>query len=135
MFEAELEKLTEQGLLRQLIARASNQGPVIVIGRKNYINFSSNDYLGLANHPDLVKAVTQAMQKQFSAGASDSCRRTVLLRSLKRPFCMERSGGFYTTQVMLQIRVRPAEGSDLQRFAEPCPLIEATRLNRAKTVY
>lgn len=71
MFEAELEKLKEQGLLRQLTARASNQGPVIAIGRKNYINFSSNDYLGLANHPDLVKAVTQAMQKYgFGAGAS-----------------------------------------------------------------
>lgn len=71
MFYAELEKLKELGLLRQLIDRASAQGPVIAIGRKNYINFSSNDYLGFAGHPALVKAAVQAMQKYgFGAGAS-----------------------------------------------------------------
>ncbi len=71
MFEAEMEKLKELKLLRQLLARSSAQGPVIAIGRKKFVNFSSNDYLGLADHPDLVKAAEQAMHKYgFGAGAS-----------------------------------------------------------------
>ncbi len=71
MFEEDIRKLKEQGLYRQLLARASSQGPVIAIGRRKYVNFSSNDYLGLADHPDLVKAAVEAMQKYgFGAGAS-----------------------------------------------------------------
>jgi len=71
MFAKDIRKLKEQGLFRQLLARASSQGPVITINGKRYLNFSSNDYLGLADHPDLVKAAAQAMHKYgFGAGAS-----------------------------------------------------------------
>ncbi|MDP2156794.1 MAG: 8-amino-7-oxononanoate synthase [Nitrospirota bacterium] len=71
MFEEDIRKLKEQGLYRQLLARTSGQGPMIRINGKKYLNFSSNDYLGLANHPDLVKAAVQTMQKYgFGAGAS-----------------------------------------------------------------
>ncbi len=71
MFENDLAKLKQNGLFRQILARASSQGPVIGIGRKKLVNFSSNDYLGLADHPDLDKAAEQAMHKYgFGAGAS-----------------------------------------------------------------
>jgi 8-amino-7-oxononanoate synthase len=71
MFEKNIKALEEQWLVRQLLARASSQGPVIAIGKKKFVNFSSNDYLGLADHPDLVKAAAEAMHKYgFGAGAS-----------------------------------------------------------------
>jgi len=71
MFEEDIRKLKEQGLFRHILARASGQGPVIRINGKRYVNFSSNDYLGLADHPALVKAAAQAMHKYgFGAGAS-----------------------------------------------------------------
>jgi len=71
MFENDLEKLKQKGLFRQILARASSQGPVIGLGRKKLVNFSSNDYLGLADHPDLARAAAQAMHKYgFGAGAS-----------------------------------------------------------------
>jgi len=71
MFEEDIRKLKEQGLFRQILARASGQGPLIRINGKRYVNFSSNDYLGLSDHPDLVKAAAQAMHKYgFGAGAS-----------------------------------------------------------------
>ena len=71
MFEEEVRKLKEQGLYRKLIDRASGQGPVIRINGNKYVNFSSNDYLGLADNPDLVKAAAEAMRKYgFGAGAS-----------------------------------------------------------------
>lgn len=71
MFEKDIRKLKEQGLFRQILARASGQGPVITIGGKKLVNFSSNDYLGLAADPALVRAADQAMHKYgFGAGAS-----------------------------------------------------------------
>jgi 8-amino-7-oxononanoate synthase len=37
------------------------QGTSIVIGKKKYLSFASNDYLGLAQHPDVIKAYQEAI--------------------------------------------------------------------------
>jgi 8-amino-7-oxononanoate synthase len=66
-----LEALREQGLRRELRRVDSPQSPRIEIGGKTYLNFSSNDYLGLANHPALKEAAIQAVGK-FGAGAGAS---------------------------------------------------------------
>jgi 8-amino-7-oxononanoate synthase len=71
MFGKELTELREKGLLRQLVSRGSAQGPVIIIGGKKYINFSSNDYLGLAGRPELRRAAKAAGRRfGFGSGAS-----------------------------------------------------------------
>lgn len=71
MFESELRVLEEKHLLRHILSRDSLQGPVITIGRKKYLNFSSNDYLGLSGRPELVQAAHKSLQKQgFGSGAS-----------------------------------------------------------------
>ena len=36
---------------------------LVIINGKQVLNFCSNNYLGLANHPRIVKAATEAMQK------------------------------------------------------------------------
>jgi 8-amino-7-oxononanoate synthase len=66
-----LEALRGQGLRRELRRVDSAQGPRIKIGGKTFLNFSSNDYLGLANHPALKGAAIKAV-KQFGAGAGAS---------------------------------------------------------------
>ncbi len=71
MFEKELRRLEKEGLLRQVMARESPQGPVITIGGKRFLNFSSNDYLGLAGHPEVVKAAVEA-GKRFGFGSGSS---------------------------------------------------------------
>ena len=74
-FNAELNQrlaaLREQNLLRELRRVDSPQGPRIEIGGKSFLNFSSNDYLGLANHPALKEAAIKAVEK-FGAGAGAS---------------------------------------------------------------
>src|SRR5260221_2932952 len=66
-----LEVLSGQGLRRELRCVDSAQGPRIKIGGKTFLNFSSNDYLGLANHPTLKEAAIKAVEK-FGAGAGAS---------------------------------------------------------------
>jgi 8-amino-7-oxononanoate synthase len=66
-----LKDLREQGLYRELRRIDSPQGPRIEIDAKSLLNFSSNDYLGLANDPALKEAATEAVNK-FGAGAGAS---------------------------------------------------------------
>ncbi len=71
MFEKELRRLEKDRLLRHMMVRQSPQGPVIAISGRRYINFSSNDYLGLASNPELMKAAADA-GKKFGFGSSAS---------------------------------------------------------------
>ncbi len=66
-----LDDLREQNLFRELRRVDSAQGTRIQIGGKTLLNFSSNDYLGLANHPALKAAAIHAIEK-FGAGAGAS---------------------------------------------------------------
>jgi len=71
VFEKELRELEEKNLLRSIISRYSPQCPVITIERKRYLNFSSNDYLGLAGNQEIVRAVKNSLEKfAFGSGAS-----------------------------------------------------------------
>jgi len=66
-----LTALREQNLFRELRRVDSAQGTRIAIGNKTFLNFSANDYLGLAHHPELKKAAVRAVEK-FGAGAGAS---------------------------------------------------------------
>lgn len=53
---AALQARREQSLYRQRRITTSPQGAEVVIDGARLVNFASNDYLGLANHPDVVQA-------------------------------------------------------------------------------
>ncbi len=143
MFEEDIRKLKEQGLFRKILARASEQGPLITIGGKKLINFSSNDYLGLAEHPALVRAAVQAMQKYgFGAGASRLLAGgTLLHEKLEKSVAAWKgtnAARIFNSGHAANIGIIPAlaaEGdvifSDALNHAS---LIDGCRLSRAKTV-
>ncbi|PKM36415.1 MAG: 8-amino-7-oxononanoate synthase [Gammaproteobacteria bacterium HGW-Gammaproteobacteria-10] len=54
--EVELERLAREDLYRSRRVVDSAQGVELQCGGRKLINFCSNDYLGLANHPSVVKA-------------------------------------------------------------------------------
>jgi 8-amino-7-oxononanoate synthase len=76
LFEEQLKALRAASLDRHLSEIGTAQGPEItVVGRhrraRRLINFSSNDYLGLANDARLRKAATEAIN-EFGVGAGAS---------------------------------------------------------------
>lgn len=74
-FDTELKQrlaaIRERGLHRELRRVDSPQSPRIQIAGESFLNFSSNDYLGLANEPTLKEAAIKAVE-QFGAGAGAS---------------------------------------------------------------
>jgi len=66
-----LDAVREQKLFRELRRVDSAQGPRIVIGGQTFLNFSSNDYLGLANDPILKEAAIKAIER-FGTGSGAS---------------------------------------------------------------
>lgn len=63
----ELAALKEAGLYTYIRTIESPQGAWLTVDGKRVLNFCSNNYLGLANHPRLVEAARRAME-QYGVG-------------------------------------------------------------------
>ena len=59
----EINGLKEQGLYNNIRTIGSAQGARIIVDGKDVLNFCSNNYLGLANHPKIVEAAKDATKK------------------------------------------------------------------------
>ncbi len=62
-FGAQLDHLRQQGLYRRRRIVDGAQGVNMVVDGKAVVNFCSNDYLGLANHPDAVFSFIKACER------------------------------------------------------------------------
>ena len=63
----ELDALRQSGLFTHIRTLNSAQGAWLVVDGKQVLNFCSNNYLGLANHPRLTEAAKQAID-QYGVG-------------------------------------------------------------------
>ncbi len=59
----ELKSLKDAGLYNRIRTISSAQGAWLIVDGKKALNFCSNNYLGLANHPKLVQAAKEAVDK------------------------------------------------------------------------
>ncbi len=66
--QEQIAALQEQNLYRPLVELQTAQGGRITVNGRQVINLSSNNYLGLANHPILKEAASRAVE-QWGAGA------------------------------------------------------------------
>ncbi len=143
MFREELDNLLQKNLVRQLVSRSSAQGARVTIGGQRYINFSSNDYLGLSHHPLVVASVKAALDTYgFGSGASRLLAGgTVLHEKLEAEiadFKGTEDARVFNSGYAANIGMIPAiarEGdviySDELNHAS---IIDGCRLSRAKTV-
>lgn len=101
---AALTELDNRHLRRRRVVLSSPQGPVIDIDGRPYLSFASNDYLGLANHPDLVRISAEAARR-WGVGSGASALVTghfgahaeaeqALARFLGQPAALLFSSGF-----------------------------------------
>lgn len=66
----ELFERERDGLLRGMTSAVFLPGGKIRVGNHLFVNFSSNDYLGLASHSKIAEAAAMALKPVFGAGAS-----------------------------------------------------------------
>lgn len=61
--EEEIQSLKDNGLYNQIRTISSPQGAWLVVDGKKVLNFCSNNYLGLANHPKMISAVKKVVDE------------------------------------------------------------------------
>jgi glycine C-acetyltransferase len=59
----EIDALKTAGLYNHIRTLGSPQGAWLIVDGKRVLNFCSNNYLGLANHPKLIEAAAAALHK------------------------------------------------------------------------
>jgi 8-amino-7-oxononanoate synthase len=71
VLQARLQARREQALYRQRLTTESPQQPLLKVGGTEFLSFTSNDYLGLANHPKVKEAMQQGIE-QYGVGSGAS---------------------------------------------------------------
>ncbi len=66
-----LSRLRQQSLFRELRTIEEIEGPIVVVANRRLVNFASNDYLGLSQHPS-VKAAAKAAIDRYGVGSGAS---------------------------------------------------------------
>jgi 8-amino-7-oxononanoate synthase len=67
----ELQAIKNASLYRRLRRVENDQGPTLMLDGQEVINFSSNNYLGIANHPALAAAAKEAIDR-YGCGSGAS---------------------------------------------------------------
>ena len=138
----QIEDTKAQGLYKkERIITSSQQADIEVNHEQKVLNFCANNYLGLANHPELINAAkagldshgfgvasvrficgTQDIHKQLEATISDflSTQETILY-----PSCFDANGGLFET-------ILDAEDAIISDSLNHASIIDGVRLSKAK---
>jgi 8-amino-7-oxononanoate synthase len=138
--EADLARLSQLGLQRSLEPIEHRQGARIRVGGEWLVNFSSNDYLGLAGDPRLAAAAKQALDANGTGtGASrlitgdtpvHQALEARLAHFARAPAAVLFNSGYAANTGILQTLCGPGDAvfSDALNHAS---LIDGCRLSRA----
>ena len=136
----QLRNLQTDGLLRSLKPLDSPAGPRVTRDGRNLWNFASNDYLGLARHPQLEDALVDGVRR-YGAGAAASrlvCGTLPPHQLLEEELAAAKqcsaslvfSSGFATSLGVIPAVVRKADFILLDKLCHAC-LVDAARLSGA----
>lgn len=138
----QLEDLKRMGLYRSLREVEGPPGTTIVIDGRKLLQFSSNNYLGLANHPRL-KAAAMAAVERYGVGSGASrlvCGNLDLNRKLEEKLAQlkkKEAALLYSTGYMANLGVIAALAGEgdliLSDEFNHASIVDACRLSRAQT--
>ncbi len=142
-FKSELEQIRAAGLYRRLRNVENDQGPTLRLDGREVVNFSSNNYLGLANHAALAAAAKDAIDRYgCGSGASRLISGNMTLHEQLENRLAEFKGteaalvfnsGFQANTGILATLAGEGDAilSDALNHAS---IIDGSRLSRAKTI-
>jgi 8-amino-7-oxononanoate synthase len=136
----DLAQIEKDNLFRQLRTVHSPQGAHIVVQDRPLLNFSSNDYLGLATHPVLKQAAIQAVEK-YGTGSGASrliCGSLLPHQELEQtlaafkgtPAALSFTSGYAAALGTIGALVGKGDVVIADRLAHAC-LVDAARLSGA----
>ena len=104
LLRTQLDDLKAKGLYKRERQLQGPQGAAIKVADREVVNFCANNYLGLANHPDIVAAARDGLQRygygmasvRFICGTQEIHKQ---LRASRRPF--PRQGRRHSLQLLL----------------------------------
>lgn len=137
----DLARWRERGLGRVLAGLDSPQGPRVSLAGREYLNFSANDYLGLANHPELKEAAAAAA-RAYGAGAGaarllsgtlppQQALEAALAEYKGAEAALSFSSGYATALGVIPALVDKGDVVLLDKLAHAC-LVDGARLSGAR---
>lgn len=137
-FKEELDNIREAGLFKDERIILSDQKADIQVSypagskSKEVLNFCANNYLGLANHPELVKAARQALDK-YGLGLA-SVRFICGTQDLHKQLENKISQFYETDDTILYTSCFDANGGLFESILKPEDVIVTDALNHASII-
>lgn len=139
--EQELEEWKKLGLERRIRNLESAQGARIKLNGRHIINFSSNNYLGISNHPEVISRL-QSDSSLYGSGAGSSrlvCGsqaphqelESILCEWKQTPACLTFTSGYAAAVGAIPALVGAGDVIILDKLSHAC-LIDGAKLSGAK---
>jgi glycine C-acetyltransferase/8-amino-7-oxononanoate synthase len=135
-----LEEIESRGITRRLSALDGPQQTRVIQNGKERLNFSSNDYLGLATHPALKAAAMAEWERSgFGSGASRLISGTLaaheeldsaIAEFKQTPAALSFSSGYAAAMGAIPAICGPGDVIILDKLSHAC-LVDAARLSGA----
>jgi len=128
----ELTDIKDAGLYKQERIIQSQQSAEISVNNKNVLNFCANNYLGLANHPQLIQAAKDGVDK-WGFGLS-SVRFICGTQSIHKQLEEKISAFLQTDDTILYTSCFDANGGLFETLLDPEDAIISDALNHASII-
>ncbi|RUO63001.1 glycine C-acetyltransferase [Pseudidiomarina insulisalsae] len=131
--DAQLEELKEEGLYKKERVITSEQAAEIKVGDgQSVLNFCANNYLGLANHPDLIAAAKKGLDEHGFGTAS--VRFICGTQDIHKTLEQKLSGFLGTEDTILYSSCFDANGGLFETLMGPEDAIISDELNHASII-
>ena len=132
MFDKELDDIKKSGLYKDERIIESPQNSTIKVKNKEVLNFCSNNYLGLSNHPDVIQSAIDGIKK-WGFGLS-SVRFICGTQTIHKELENKISDFLYKEDTILYTSCFDANGGLFETIMDKDDVIISDQLNHASII-